>query len=81
MTTTVAIVAGVAAAAAAAVWPYLSAIRKDPPLSPPCRASWVNRLFLLVEVAEQAGESQVASNARSLISSLVVPQEPLKRAR
>jgi|688.fasta_scaffold51142_7 hypothetical protein len=80
MTTTVAIVAGVAAAAAA-VWPYLSALRQDPPLSPKCRAAWVNRLFLLVEAAEQAGESQVAANARDLISSLVVPQEAPKRVR
>lgn len=80
MTTTVAILGGVAAAAAAAVWPYLPKIGSNT-LSPAERAAWVNRLFLLVDAAEQAGEAQVAANARALISSLVVPQEAPKRGR
>lgn len=80
MTTAVAIVAGLAAACAA-VWPYIPSARKDPPLSPPCRAAWVNRLFLLVDAADQAGEGQVASCARALISSLVVPQEAARRGK
>lgn len=80
MTMTVAIVAGLAAAGAA-VWPYLPAFRQSPPLSPSCRAAWVNRLFLLVAAADEAGEGHVASNARALISSLVVPQEAAKKGK
>lgn len=80
MTTTVAIVAGLAAVGAA-VWPYIPAFRQSPPLSAQCRAAWVNRLFLLVEAADAAGEGQVAANARALISSLVVPQEAAKKGR
>lgn len=79
MTTTVAIVAGLAAAVAG-VWPYLPKFGGSP-LSASDRAAWVNRLFLLVESAEQAGEGHVAVNARALISSLVVPQEAPKKAR
>lgn len=78
---TIVAIAAVLAAAAAAAWPYLHALRKDPPLSPKCRAAWVNRLFLLVEAADQIGEEQVAANARALISSIVVRQEAPKRAR
>lgn len=78
---TIVAIAAVLAAAAAAAWPYLRALRKDPPLSPKCRAAWVNRLFLLVEAADQIGEEQVAANARALISSIVVRQEAPKRAR
>jgi hypothetical protein len=77
--TAVAIVAGLAAAVAA-VWPYMPSFQSAP-LSPGCRAAWVNRLFLLVDAADNAGEAQVADNARSLISALVVPQEAAKRAR
>lgn len=79
MTTTVAIIGGLAAAVAG-VWPYLPKVGGSP-LSPSDRAAWVNRLFLLVDAAEQAGEGQVAANARALISSLVVPQEAPKKAR
>lgn len=79
-TTAVAIAAGLAAVCAA-VWPYLPALRQSPPLSAPCRAAWVNRLFLLVEAADAVGEGQVATNARALISSLVVPQEAAKKGK
>lgn len=80
MTTVVATVAGIAAAVAA-VWPYIPAVKVSAGLTPSERAAWVNRLFLLVEAAEKAGEEQVVANGRALISSLVVPQDTSTKAR
>jgi hypothetical protein len=41
----------------------------------------VNRLFVLAEQAEEAGEVAVASAARSLIAALVAEKELPKKAR
>lgn len=81
MTLTVAITSGLVAAAAAA-WPYLPKFQASTVLSASDRAGWVNRLFALVSVAEESGDSAVAEAARQLISTLVNPsQPPAKRGR
>lgn len=76
------IVAAVAAAAAAlaAAWPYIPKSRAAG-ISASVRAGWVNRLFSLAAAADEAGESQVASSARALISSLVSQHEVTKRGK
>ncbi len=79
-TTAVAIAAGLAAVCAA-VWPYLPALRQSPPLSAPCRAAWVNRLFSLAASADEAGEAQVAAAARALIAALVQQQDAVKKGK
>lgn len=70
-----------AAALAAAAWPYVSKLVLSPSLSPSERAGWVNRLFALVGVAEEAGEPQVAEAARQLIATLVHPQPTSRRSK
>jgi len=80
MTLTVAITA-VCAAVVAAAWPYISKFVIRPSLSPSERAGWVNRLFSLVGVAEEAGEPQVAEAARQLIATLVHPQPASKKVK
>ena len=76
----VALVGGVAAAAAL-VWPYIPAFKQSPPLSAPCRAAWVNRLFSLAASADEAGEAQVAAAARALIAALVQQQDAVKKGK
>lgn len=73
--------AAVAAAVVAAAWPYVSKLIIRASLSPSDRAGWVNRLFILVGVAEEAGEPQVAEAARQLIATLVHPQPVSKRVK
>jgi hypothetical protein len=72
--------AAFAVAAGASALPYLTAAR-SPGVSPVDRAGWVNRLFVLAEQAEEAGEVAVASAARSLIAALVAEKELPKKAR
>jgi len=72
---------GALAAAVAFSWPYLPRFASNSALSPPERAVWVNRLFVLAAAADEAGESQVAAAARSLIASLVSQQEVSKRGK
>lgn len=78
MTLTVATVS-VVAAAVAAVWPYVPRFRSASGLSAADRAGWVNRLFALAAIADEAGESQVAEAARQLIATLVHQQQPSSR--
>ena len=66
--------AGFAVAVAAFAWPYLSAARPGG-VSLPGRAGWVNRLFVLVGEAEEAGEVAIAAAARALIATLVAEKE------
>lgn len=73
-------IVGLAAAGAAAAWPYLSAARPGG-VSLPGRAGWVNRLFVLVGEAEEAGEVAVAASARALIAALVAEKELPKKAK
>jgi len=73
-------VVGFVAAAAAVAWPYLSAARPGG-VSLPGRAVWVNRLFVLVGEAEEAGEVAVAASARALIAALVAEKELPKKAK
>lgn len=79
--------AGLALAAAAALWPLaLSFIgrRQEPEsgdISPSKRAEWVNRLFALAAEADAAGEGGVASASRSLITALISHQEATKRGK
>lgn len=81
MTLTVAIAAG-CAAVAAAVWPYIPKFQKAAGLSASDRAAWVNRLFALAAVADEAGDAAVAEAARQLIATLVNPSQPAaKRGR
>jgi len=75
-------IAGVLAACVAAAWPYLHLPSSRPGgVSLPGRAGWVNRLFVLVGEAEEAGEVAVAAAARTLIAALVAEKELPKKAR
>lgn len=78
-------VVGFAAAAAAAVWPYVPKRMPSVPhaagLSASSRAKWVNDLFVLAGQADEAGEAAIAAAARSLIASLVAEKELPKRGR
>lgn len=68
-------------AVVAVAWPYIPRLRSAQGLSASDRASWVNRLFALVSVAEESGETQVAEAARQLIATLVHQQPSGKRGR
>lgn len=68
------------AALAAAVWPYIPKPGASG-ISASDRAGWVNRLFALAAAADEAGEVQIASSARSLITALVTRHEVAKRVR
>jgi hypothetical protein len=61
-------------------WVNPSSGRKSS-LSPSDRAGWVNRLFSLASASDEAGESQVAAQARALIDALVNRQESAKRGK
>lgn len=65
-----ALVAGGAAAAALA-WPYIRLSSGSAALSAADKAGWVNRLFVLAEAADIAGDPAVADQARALIAALV----------
>jgi len=75
-------ISGALVACVAAAWPYLHlpAVRPGG-VSLPGRAGWVNRLFVLVGEAEEAGEVAVAAAARTLIAALVAEKELPKKAR
>jgi hypothetical protein len=74
--------AATAAALSAAAWPYIPKLRKAAGLSPSDRASWVNRLFALAAVADEAGDAAVAEASRELIATLVNHTQPAsKRGR
>ena len=76
------VIAAIAAAAAAgaAVWPYIPKARSSG-ISASDRAGWVNRLFSLAASADECGEAQVAAAARALIASLVSQQEASKKGK
>lgn len=64
-----------AAVAVAVAWPYLPSRQSKAGLSASERSLWVNRLFALVENAE---DPAVASAARALIAALVAGPDAKK---
>lgn len=76
----VAIAAALVAGGAFAL-PYIPLPSRSAGLSSADRAGWVNRLFALAAAADEAGEAQIAAQARSLIAALVNQQEPAKKGK
>jgi hypothetical protein len=87
MTPATVAIAGLAAAALAALWPIALSFLSRPGeastegITPAKRADWVNRLFSLAAEADSVGEAGVASACRALITALISHQDASKRGK